>query len=40
MDDERIETRWFTSKEIKRMLKSGKIIDGKTMIGFLTWKNL
>jgi ADP-ribose pyrophosphatase len=38
MDDERIETRWFTSKEIKRMLKSGKIIDGKTMIGYLTWR--
>ncbi len=40
MDDEKIETRWFTSKEIKRMLKSGKIIDGKTMIGYLTWRSL
>ncbi|HTM48265.1 MAG TPA: NUDIX hydrolase [Bryobacteraceae bacterium] len=38
MDDERIETRWFTSAEIDRMLQSGKIIDGKTMIGYLTWK--
>ena len=38
MDDERIETRWFTSAEIERMLRSGKIVDGKTMIGYLTWK--
>jgi ADP-ribose pyrophosphatase len=38
MDDERIETRWFTSAEIDRMLRSGKIVDGKTMIGYLTWK--
>ena len=38
MDDERIECRWFTSAEIDRMLKAGKIIDGKTMIGYLTWK--
>lgn len=38
MEDERIETRWFTSAEIDRMLKAGKIIDGKTMIGYLTWK--
>src|SRR5262249_25653466 len=38
MDDERIETRWFTAREIERMLRSGKILDGKTMIGYLTWK--
>jgi ADP-ribose pyrophosphatase len=38
MDDERIECRWFSSAEIDRMLASGKIIDGKTMIGYLTWK--
>jgi len=38
MEDERIETRWFTSAEIERMLRSGKIVDGKTMIGYLTWK--
>jgi ADP-ribose pyrophosphatase len=38
MDDERIECRWFSSKEIDRMLESGKILDGKTMIGYLTWK--
>jgi ADP-ribose pyrophosphatase len=38
MDDERIECRWFSSAEIDSMLRSGKIIDGKTMIGFFTWK--
>ena len=38
MDDERIECRWFSAAEIDSMLRSGKIIDGKTMIGFLMWK--
>ncbi len=38
MDDEKIECRWFTSAEIERMIQTGKIIDGKTMIGFLTRK--
>ena len=37
MDDERIECRWFTRKEIDKMIRKGKIEDGKTMIGFLTW---
>jgi ADP-ribose pyrophosphatase len=37
MDDERIECRWFTQKEIDKMIRKGKIEDGKTMIGFLTW---
>lgn len=40
MDDERIECRWFSSAEIDRMIKSGKIVDGKTMIGYLTWTRL
>ena len=38
MDDERIETRWFTPKEIARMIQDGKIEDAKTMIGFMTWR--
>ena len=38
MEDERIETRWFTAQEIETGIRSGKIIDGKTMIGFLNWK--
>lgn len=38
MDDERIESRWFTRAEIDAMIRSGKLIDGKTMIGYLTWR--
>ncbi len=38
MDDERIETRWFTPRELNDWIRSGKIVDGKTMIGFLTWQ--
>jgi ADP-ribose pyrophosphatase len=38
MDDERIETHWFTTKEIDAMIGSGKILDAKTNIGFLRWK--
>ena len=40
MEDERTETRWFTSKEIEERIQSGKIIDGKTMIGYCHWKQL
>ena len=38
MDDERIETKWYTAAEIDKMIQSGKIIDAKTMIGFLRWQ--
>ena len=38
MDDERIETRWFKRKELQEMIDEGKIEDGKTLIGFLTWR--
>jgi ADP-ribose pyrophosphatase len=38
MEDERIETRWFTGKEIEQGIRSGKIVDGKTMIGYFNWK--
>jgi ADP-ribose pyrophosphatase len=40
MDDERIEARWFTKKELAVMIEAGKIDDGKTLIGFLTWRSL
>jgi ADP-ribose pyrophosphatase len=40
MEDERIETRWFTKKEVRELIESNKIIDGKTMIGFLYWARL
>jgi len=38
MEDERIETRWFTSGELDRSIETGKILDAKTQIGFLKWK--
>jgi ADP-ribose diphosphatase len=38
MDDERIETRWFAKKELAEMIRTGKIEDGKTMIGFFLWQ--
>jgi ADP-ribose pyrophosphatase len=38
MEDERIEARWFTSKELDTMIREGKLEDGKTFIGYLTWK--
>jgi len=40
MEDERIETRWFTAKELKEAIRSGKIVDGKTMVGYLAWRKL
>jgi ADP-ribose diphosphatase len=40
MDDERIETRWFTAPEVAQMIRRGTIQDAKTMIGFMTWKGL
>ena len=38
MGDERIETRWFTRKEIEAALDSGEIRDAKTMLGYFFWK--
>ncbi|MDP8982958.1 MAG: NUDIX hydrolase [Acidobacteriota bacterium] len=37
MEDERIETRWFTPSELERRIKSGKIEDAKTIIAFSRW---
>ena len=37
MEDERIETRWFTAKQLDDMIRAGKILDAKTNIGFLRW---
>lgn len=38
MEDERIETRWFTPREITGMIRTGKLQDAKTMLGFLLWQ--
>lgn len=37
MEDERIETRWFTKKELTEMIRTNRIVDAKTMIAFLFW---
>lgn len=39
MDDEQIETRWFTKKEITEMIRERKLEDAKTMLGFMTWRH-
>ena len=38
MEDERIEARWFSSREVDRMIHERKIEDAKTMIGFFMWR--
>lgn len=38
MEDERIETRWFRKKELDKLIRGGKIEDGKTLIAFLLWR--
>ena len=40
MDDESIETRWFTKKQVTEMIRSNRIVDAKTMVGFLYWAKL
>jgi ADP-ribose pyrophosphatase len=36
--DERIESKWFPSMEIKRMIRDGEIIDGKTVAAWLHYR--
>lgn len=40
MDDERIETKWFTKKELKQMIRKGHIQDSKTLVGYLMWAKM
>jgi ADP-ribose pyrophosphatase len=37
MEDERIETRWFTANELQTMIEKGKMPDAKTQIGVMQW---
>jgi len=39
MEDERIETRWFSRRELGDWIKAGKIRDAKTMIGFSRYRD-
>jgi ADP-ribose pyrophosphatase len=38
MEDERIQTAWYSAREIDRLIETGRILDAKTQIGFLKWK--
>ncbi|MGE5487410.1 MAG: NUDIX hydrolase [bacterium] len=38
MDDENIVCRWFTAGEIDDMIRTGKLVDAKTIAGFLAWR--
>lgn len=38
VDDERIERRWFTLRELESAIAGGRIVDGKTMIGLYALK--
>ena len=38
MEDERIASRWFTAKEIDKMILSGKLVDAKTILGYHVWR--
>ncbi|MES1258597.1 MAG: NUDIX hydrolase [Acidobacteriota bacterium] len=40
MEDERIETRWFTKRELTELVGSNKIIDSKTLVGYLYWAKM
>jgi ADP-ribose pyrophosphatase len=37
MGDERIEIRWFSKAELGDLISAGKILDGKTIIGYFLW---
>jgi ADP-ribose pyrophosphatase len=39
-EDERIETKWFSKKELRELIRTNKITDAKTMIAFLYWARL
>lgn len=37
MGDERIEIHWFAKNELRDLIRAGKILDGKTMVGYFLW---
>ncbi len=40
MEDERIESRWFTAGQLEDWIRKGKIVDAKTIAAFLAWRHL
>lgn len=37
MEDERIEIRWFSKRELGSLIEAGEIHDAKTIIGYFLW---
>lgn len=37
MEDERIQIAWFSRKELGKLIAEGRILDGKTLIGYFLW---
>jgi ADP-ribose pyrophosphatase len=37
MDDERIEIKWFSRKDVRRMIHRGEIMDAKTIVAYYLW---
>ena len=37
MDDERIDIRWFSKTQLANLIRAGKVLDGKTIIGYFLW---
>ena len=40
MEDERIEAKWFSAREVEKMILDNKIKDAKTMLGYFFWKRI
>jgi ADP-ribose pyrophosphatase len=38
MEDERIEIKWFAPAELEDLIRRNRILDGKTIAGFLFWR--
>ncbi len=38
MDDEQIEIAWFPADDLEKMIQSGEMQDGKTIVGFYSWR--
>ncbi|MFN7918551.1 MAG: NUDIX hydrolase [Bryobacteraceae bacterium] len=38
-DDEWVRGKWFTAEQVEAAIRSGRVADAKTIIGFLSWKN-
>ncbi|MBL8177652.1 MAG: NUDIX hydrolase [Bryobacterales bacterium] len=36
--EENLERKWFEGSEVDKMIRNGVIVDGKTVIGFYSWR--